>query len=131
MARHAKQTISNRRSKKMKFASPLKMKREESAITKVLGKAKYFGIYDESTNQMEVIDNEDPTGPAIFTVLKQKGVDVVLTPHAGPGAVKAAGQLGIDLFYCGDERITMLEAVKAYQEGKYPRITPENFHLYR
>jgi len=114
----------------MKFASPLKMNKEESAITKVLGKAKYFGIYDESTNKMEVIANEDPTGPAIFTVLKTMGVDAVLTPHAGPGAVKAAMQLGIGLFYCGDERKTMIEAVKEYQEGKYPQITPDNFHLY-
>jgi predicted Fe-Mo cluster-binding NifX family protein len=115
----------------MKFASPLKMNKEESAITKVLGKAKYFGIYDESTNTMEVIVNEDPTGPAIFNVLKELGVDAVLTPHAGPGAVKASMQLGITLYYCGDERKTTLDAVKEHKEGKYPQITPENFHLYR
>jgi predicted Fe-Mo cluster-binding NifX family protein len=115
----------------MKFASPLKMKKEDSAITKVLGKAKYFGIYDEETNRLEVIENEDPTGPAIFTVLKNMGVDTVLTPHAGPGAVNAAMQFGISLYYCGDERKSMLEAVREFQEGKYPRITPENFHLYR
>jgi len=115
----------------MKFASPLKMKKEDSAITKVLGKAKYFGIYDEETNRLEVIENEDPSGPAIFTVLKNMGVDTVLTPHAGPGAVNAAMQFGISLYYCGDERKSMLEAVREFQEGKYPRITPENFHLYR
>jgi predicted Fe-Mo cluster-binding NifX family protein len=114
----------------MKFAAPLKMNKEESAITKVLGKAKYFGIYDTSTNTMEVIVNEDPTGPAIFMVLKEYGVDAVLTPHAGPGAVKKAMQLGIVLYYCGDERKTLPEAVAEYQEGKYPQITPENFHQY-
>jgi len=115
----------------MKYASPLKMNKEESAITKVLGKAKYFGIYDEETNKMEVIVNEDPTGPAIFKVLKALGVNAVLTPHAGPGAVNTAIEVGIDLFYCGDERKTMLDAVKEQQEGKYPKITPDNFHLYR
>ncbi len=115
----------------MKFAAPLKMQKEESAITKVLGKAKYFGIYDEATNRLEVIVNEDPTGPAIFFVLKELGVDAVLTPHAGPGAVNASMKLGIDLFYCGDERKTLMDAVKEYQEGKYHKITPENFHLYR
>jgi predicted Fe-Mo cluster-binding NifX family protein len=116
---------------KMKFAAPLKMNKEESAITKVLGKAKYFGLYDEVTNQLEVIVNEDPTGPAIFQVLKARGVDAVLTPHAGPGAVNASMQLGIDLYYCGDERKTLMDAVKEFQEGKYHKITPENFHLYR
>ncbi len=115
----------------MKFASPLKMNKEDSAITKVLGKAKYFGIYDEETNKLEVIKNEDPTGPAIFMVLKELGVSAVLTPHAGPGAVKASMQLGITLFYCGDERKTMFDAVKEHQDGKYPQITPDNFHLYR
>jgi len=115
----------------MKFASPLKMNKEDSAITKVLGKAKYFGIYDEATNKLEVIVNEDPTGPAIFTVLKGLGVDAILTPHAGPGAVKASIKFGITLFYCGDERKTTLDAVKEYQEGKYHEITPDNFHLYR
>jgi len=114
----------------MKFSAPLKMNKEESAITKVLGKAKYFGIYDDSTNLLEVIVNEDPTGPAIFHVLKAHGVEVVLTPHAGPGAVKTSMQMGIALYYCGDERKTLLEAVKEYQEGKYPQITPENFHQY-
>jgi predicted Fe-Mo cluster-binding NifX family protein len=115
----------------MKFASPLKMNKEDSAITKVLGKAKYFGIYDTETNKLEVIVNEDPTGPAIFMVLKDLGIDAVLTPHAGPGAVKASMQLGITLYYCGDERKIMLDAVKEYQEGKYPQITQDNFHLYR
>ena len=115
----------------MKYASPLKMNKEESAITKVLGKAKYFGIYDDSSDTLEVIVNEDPTGPAIFEVLHALGVEVVLTPHAGPGAVKAAIQRGITLFYCGDERKTMRDALKEYQTGSYPQITPENFHLYR
>ena len=114
----------------MKYAAPLKMKKNESAITKVFGKAKYFGIYDDETNQMEVIDNNEPGGPAIFNQLLAKGVDVVLTPHAGPGAVNASVKFGINLYYCGDERKTLLEAVKEFQEGKYPQITPDNYEKY-
>ncbi len=112
----------------MKYAAPLKTKKEDSAITKVLGKAKYFGIYDDTTNKLEIIENKDATGPAIFFELQKLGVDVVLTPHAGPGAVNKAMQLGIKIFYCGDERKLFLEAVKEFQEGKYQEITPENFH---
>jgi predicted Fe-Mo cluster-binding NifX family protein len=114
----------------MKFAAPFKMNKPESAITKVLGKAKYFGIYDDATNELEVIVNENPGGPAIFLELKAKGVEIVLTPHAGPGAIRASLELGIDMYYCGDERKTLLEAVKEFQEGKYPLITPENFHQF-
>ena len=115
----------------MKYAAPLKMNKEESAITKVLGKAKYFGIYDDQTNRMEVMENEETGGPAFFTELKKRNVEVLLTPHAGPGAVNASVQFGIPMFYCGDERKGLLEAVKEFQEGKYPQITAENFHQFR
>jgi len=84
----------------MKFAAPLKMQKEESAITKVLGKAKYFGIYDEANNQLEVIVNEDPTGPAIFFVLKELGVDAVLDPACGSGG-------GQCLFETGDRSLLL------------------------
>jgi len=114
----------------MKYAAPFKMNTQQSAITKVLGKAKYFGVYDDATNELDVIQNEQTGGPAIFLQLKELGVDVVLTPHAGPGAVKKAQELGIRLYYCGDERKLMLEAVKEFQDNKYPQITPENFHQY-
>jgi len=112
----------------MIYAAPFKMNKQDSAITKVLGKAKYFGIYDDATNKLEVIENENTGGPAIFLELKNRGVDVVLTPHAGPGAVTKAVEVGIDLYYCGDERKLLLEAVKEFQDGKYPQITQQNFH---
>jgi predicted Fe-Mo cluster-binding NifX family protein len=115
----------------MKYAAPFKMNKEDSAITKVLGKAKYFGIYDDSTNQLEVIENKETGGPAIFTELKKQDVSVVLTPHAGPGAVNAAVKFDIKLYYCGDERKTLLEAVKEFQDGKYPEITATNFQQFQ
>jgi len=114
----------------MKYAAPFKMNKEESAITKVLGKAKYFGIYDDVSNQMKVIENKETGGPAIFFELQKEGVNVLLTPHAGPGAVKAAAQTGIRLFYCGEERKLLLEAVKEFQEGKYTEITAANFQSF-
>ena len=114
----------------MRYAAPLKMNKKESAITKVFGKAKYFGIYDDNTNEMEVIENKNPGGPAIFNQLHEKNIDAILTPHAGPGAVRASLEYKIPLYFCGEERKTMLEAVKEFQEGKYPQITPENFEQY-
>jgi predicted Fe-Mo cluster-binding NifX family protein len=114
----------------MKYAAPFKMNKQDSAITKVFGKAKFFGIYDDTTNSIEVITNEQTGGPAIFNQLKEKSVDVVLTPHAGPGAVNGSVEFNIPLFYCGDERITLLEAVKNYQDDKSPQITHQNFQQY-
>ena len=56
----------------MVYAAPLKTKKENSAITKVLGKAKYFGIYDDTTNKVEVIQNKETSGPTIFFELQKK-----------------------------------------------------------
>jgi predicted Fe-Mo cluster-binding NifX family protein len=114
----------------MKFAAPLKMNKQESAITKVLGKAKYFGIYDSDGETIEIIQNTQAGGPAIFYELKRLGVDVVLTQHAGPGAVRAADELGIELFYCGDERKNIFTAIKEFEEGECIKITPQNFHQF-
>ncbi len=114
----------------MIFASPLKTNKKESAITKVLGKAKYFGIYNSDTNEFEIITNEAAGGPAIFNELKRRGVEIVLTQHAGPGAVRAANELDIKLFYCGDNRKLMLDAVKEYFDKKCIEITPANFHQF-
>jgi len=111
----------------MIYAAPLKMKKQESAITKVFGRAKYFGIYNDETNELEVIVNRETGGPAIYMQLIQKGVETILTPHAGPGAVNGAIRSGMKLYYCGEERKTLIEAVKEFQEGKYIEITPGNF----
>ncbi len=114
----------------MIYAAPFKMNKETSAITKVFGKAKYFGIYNDETNKLEVIENLNPGGPAIFSQLVEKRVEILLTPHAGPGAVNGAMQTGMKLFYCGDERKLLLEAVKEFQEGKYIEITANNYHQF-
>ena len=114
----------------MIYTAPLKMNKLDSAITKVLGKAKYFGIYDDSTNEIKVIENQDPSGPAFFNQLKAENVDTILTPHAELGAVNASMKFDIKLYYCGDDRKLLLEAVKEYQECKCPEINAQNFEQY-
>lgn len=114
----------------MKYAAPFKMNKQDSAITKVFGKAKYFGIYDDTSNTIEVIENLETGGPAIFKQLQAKNVDIILTAHAGPGAVKKAKEIGMKLYYCGDERKLLLEAVKEFQNGKYIQITKDNFEQF-
>ena len=114
----------------MIYAAPFKMNKTDSAITKVFGKAKYFGIYNDETNELKVITNQNPGGPAIFTQLIDEGVSIILTPHAGPGAVNGAMQTGMKLYYCGDERKGLLEAVKEFQDGKYIEITANNYHQF-
>ena len=114
----------------MIYAAPFKMNKTQSAITKVFGKAKYFGIYNDETNELKVIENQKPGGPAIFNQLIHEGVNIILTPHAGPGAVNGAMQTGIKLYYCGEDRKDLLTAVKEFQEGKYIKINANNFNQF-
>jgi len=114
----------------MIYAAPFKMNKQDSAITKVFGRAKYFGIYNDETNELKVIENKNPGGPAIFEQLVKEGVKIILTPHAGPGAVNGAMQNNMKLYYCGEDRKGLIEAVKEFQDGKYIEINASNYNQF-
>lgn len=112
------------------YAAPLKTDKEDAAITTVFGKAKWFGIYDPANNSMKVIPNEEH-GPAIIGKLKEAGVTTILTKHLGGRPLQIAQSMGMRLFYPGDERLTLIEAVAKSQKGLLEEITAnnvENFH---
>ncbi len=112
------------------YAAPLKTGKEDAAITTVFGKAKWFGIYDPADNSIKVIPNEEQ-GPAIIGKLKEAGVTTILTKHLGGRPLQIVHSMGMRLFYPGDERLTLIEAVAKYQQGLLKEITAdnvENFH---
>lgn len=108
------------------IAAPLKMNKPDSAITTVFGKAKYFGIYDENTQEVTVIENPQQGGPAVLGLLKEKGVKTILTQHLGQRPLSIANELNIDVYYCTKERLTLKEASEKFLLGELAQITIEN-----
>jgi len=107
------------------YAAPLKTEKPDAAITTVFGKAKWFGIYDPATNSIKVIPNEEH-GPAIIGTLREAGVTTILTKHLGGRPLQIAHSMGMKLFYPGDERLTLIEAVVKAQRGILEEITANN-----
>ena len=107
------------------FAAPLKTNKTDAAITTVFGKAKWFGIYNPEDNSMKVIAHEEG-GPAIIGKLRQAGVTTILTKHLGGRPLQIANDMGMKLFYPGDERLTLIEAVAKFQQGALEEITIGN-----
>jgi len=107
------------------FAAPLKSNNNDAAITTVFGKAKWFGIYNPADNSMKVIPHTEQ-GAAIIGKLKEEGVTVILTKHLGPRPLQIVHEMGMKLFYPGDERMTLIEAVANFQSGSLEEITMQN-----
>ncbi len=114
----------------MIYAAPFKMNKTDSAITNVFGKAKYFGLYNDETQETKAIVNENTGGPLILEELKVLGVETILTPHLGPRPLQIAHQLGMRVFYCGADRILLEEAVLSFKAGSFPEITTQNIEQY-
>jgi len=107
------------------FAAPLKSNSTDAAITTVFGKAKWFGIYNPADNSMKVIAHTEQ-GPAIIGKLKAEGVTTILTRHLGPKPLQIVQEMGMKLFYPGEERMTLLDAVSRFQSGVLEEITMHN-----
>jgi len=107
------------------FAAPLKSNSKDAAITTVFGKAKWFGIYNPADNSMKVIAHTEQ-GAAIIGKLKNEGVTTILTKHLGGHPLQTAEEMGMKVFYPGDERMTLIEAVSNFQGGSLEEITMNN-----
>ena len=108
------------------IAAPLKMNKPDSAITTVFGKAKFFGIYNADTEEVTVIQNPQQGGPAVLSFLKEKGVNTILTQHLGQRPLVIAHELGMNVYHCTNERMTLKEANTKYQSNDFIEITMDN-----
>ncbi len=108
------------------IAAPLKMNKADSAITTVFGKAKYFGIYDENSDEVHVIENPQQGGPAVLSLLKEKGVNTILTQHLGQRPLSIAHELNMNVFHCTKERMTLKEASTKLKTDNFTEITMAN-----
>ena len=63
------------------IAIPVKTNKENTAVSTLFGKAKYFAFIEN--NKIEILKNEQMGGKAVANWLKNKNVDVLITSHLG------------------------------------------------
>jgi len=98
------------------LAVSVKTGKENTAVSPLFGKAKYFAFYDGKTITIE--KNEAGDGIAVIDWFVQKGVDTIIVKEMGANPYKALQKYDIKLLYAGDERIEVTEIVKQYDAGE-------------
>ena len=107
------------------IAIPLKMKKENSAVSPLFGKAKYFAIADKG--KIEILENVCHGGNQVAMWLHSLGVKKLLVSHMGANPFETLTKLGIESYFVGEERILLKEALLAYADGDLMSVDKENF----
>lgn len=97
------------------LAVAVKTDKENTAVSPLFGKAKYFAFYDGETITIEKNDLGD--GIAVIDWFAQKGVDTIIVKEMGSNPYKALQKYNVKLLYAGDERIEVADIVKKYEAG--------------
>ena len=108
------------------IAIPVKTNKENTAVSTLFGKAKYFAFIED--NKIEILKNEQTGGRAVANWLKNKNVDTLITSHMGENPFEALLSNDIKVYFAGDERIEIADAMIKYADGELPLLTSENFH---
>lgn len=113
----------------MIVAAPVKFGRADSPISPLYGHAKYFTfIRDDDT--IEVEENRCDGGKEVSQWLLHRGVGAVLVQHIGERPFKLLQEAGVDVYYVGDGRVLLGDAVKAFKEGKLLKIDQSNIERF-
>ncbi|BDY12925.1 NifB/NifX family molybdenum-iron cluster-binding protein [Hydrogenimonas cancrithermarum] len=107
-------------------AMPVKMNREDPPLTTVFGKAKWFVFADGNG---KVVIRENPfagAGPKTVAWLIENGVKEIVTPHIGGNPFMFLKDAGVRLYYPGEGRILVSEALDKLKNDELEEITIEN-----
>lgn len=108
------------------IAIPLKTNKENSAVAKLFGKAKYFALINK--NKIEIIKNEKEGGRAVVKWLKEGcNVDTLITSHLGEKPFLSLLKNDVNVYFAGEDRILLNEVLLKHADGELPLISVVNF----
>ncbi len=108
------------------IAIPVKTNKENTAVSTMFGKAKYFALI--SKDSFQIVKNEQRGGRAVVSWLKSKNVDTLITSHMGKNPFSSILQNDIKVYFAGDKRIEINEVLLKYADGDLPLLTLENYN---
>ena len=110
------------------IAIPVKTNKENTAVSTLFGKAKYFALINDD-NHIEIVKNELIGGRAVVNWLKSKNVNVLITSHMGENPFTSLSKYDIKVYFAGDERIELKDVMIKYADGELPILNNETFHI--
>jgi predicted Fe-Mo cluster-binding NifX family protein len=110
----------------MIIAMPLKTSSHDAALAPLFGNAKFFAFATDAT-QIDVIKMEQLGGKDVARTLVANNVDILITSHLGLNPFVLLKSYGIKVYFAGESRITVSEAIKAFNANELVEVTSENF----
>jgi predicted Fe-Mo cluster-binding NifX family protein len=108
------------------IAIPVKTNKENTAVSTLFGKAKYFAFIQN--NKIEILKNEQTGGRAVANWLKSKNVDTLITSHMGEKPFETLLSNDLKVYFAGDERIEVKDVMVKYADGELAILDSKNFH---
>lgn len=107
------------------IAIPIKSNKENSAVTTLFGKAKWFALVNDD-NEMKIIKNENESGRHVVEYLVQQGVKNLVFSHMGGNPFMLLQRNGISCFHSGFDRITLDEVIKKFRNNELIQVDGNN-----
>jgi len=106
------------------IAIPVKIDKENPAVTTLFGKAKWFAIVDGDTITIE--KNEIQSGRAVVEYLVSKGVDKLIFNHMGGNPFMLLQKAKVECFHSGDERILLNDVLDKLKNDSLIKVDGTN-----
>ena len=109
----------------MKIAIPIKTNKDNPPLSPLFGKAKWFAIVQDS--KTEIVKNEQGSGRGVVEWLYSLGIDAIIFQRVGYAPYEMIKEIGnIDMFYGGEKRILLDEALKKFKNNELDMIDDTN-----
>ncbi len=112
------------------IAIPVKSNSVESAVAPTFGKVKYFAVIDDKNSSVSFIENIEKSGVKAVELLLSHNVNVLLMSHIGERPFSLITSQGVDVYFVGNERITIDEAVLKYRNGQLQNAKDIDLNLF-
>lgn len=110
----------------MILSMPIKSASTDAALAPLFGNAKHFAFVDDegviTTQPMEQNGGKD-----VARALVSRNVDVLIVSHLGLNPFVLLKTYGIKVYFGGETRITVANAVAAFHANKLTEVTAENY----
>lgn len=110
----------------MIIAMPIKTSSHDAALAPLFGNAKFFAFVTDGA-QIDVVQMEQNGGKDVARTLVANNVDVLITSHLGFSPYVLLKSYGIKVYFAGESRITVSEAIKAFYANQLTEVSAENF----
>lgn len=105
---------------------PVKTDKDDGVVASLFGKAKFFSTINDK-GEISTHTNVLSNGIQVAQWFKSIGVKSAILSHLGETPFQALLKNGIEVYFAGNERISLNDVLQKFRDGSLPKVTKENF----